>query len=308
MKIFTKILLIFCFFTFIASNSLAKGKTLWAWGNNYNGQLGIGEVIEKKLIPTQIGIDNDWKLIKAGIRHCLAIKDDGTLWAWGDNQYGVLGNGTNKNSSYPIQIGNDTNWKEIAVGNVHSLAIKKDGTLWSWGGESNNKNIPAQIGNDTNWKIITAGWHNLAIKEDGTLWAWGRNSEGQLGIGNEESVYIPTQVGTDNDWLVVVAGGYTIFGGHSFGLKKNGSIWAWGRNNKEKLGLSGNDEYLIPTEIKFSQDWKSISTCENHTLIIDSEGLVFGTGINDKGQLGDTDLIPNSLFRQIIVESKAKIV
>ena len=131
--------------------------------------------------------------IAAGSYHTLAIKSDGTLWAWGYNYSGQLGDGTTSNKTTPVQIGTGTNWSQIAAGGYHTLAIKSDGTLWAWGynsygqlgdgasGGGNYKTTPVQIGTGTNWSQIAAGgYHTLAIKSDGTLWAWG-NYYGQLG-------------------------------------------------------------------------------------------------------------------------------
>src|SRR3989337_2999238 len=129
--------------------------------------------------------------IAAGSYHTLAIKSDGTLWAWGYNYSGQLGDGTTSNKTTPVQIGTGTNWSQIAAGGYHTLAIKSDGTLWAWGGNSfgqlgdgtssDYKTTPVQIGTGTNWSQIAAGgYHTLAIKSDGTLWAWG-NYYGQLG-------------------------------------------------------------------------------------------------------------------------------
>src|SRR3989337_2185821 len=131
--------------------------------------------------------------IAAGSYHTLAIKSDGTLWAWGYNYAGQLGDGTTSNKTTPVQIGTGTNWSQIAAGGYHTLAIKSDGTLWAWGynsygqlgdgasGGGNYKTTPVQIGTGTNWSQIAAGgYHTLAIQSDGTLWAWG-NYYGQLG-------------------------------------------------------------------------------------------------------------------------------
>ncbi len=133
------------------------------------------------------------KTLDAGNGYTIAIKSDGTLWSWGSNVSGRLGDGTNEDKNIPVQIGTDLNWQTIATGNAHTIVIKSNGTLWAWGvnnsgqlgdGTTESKNTPTQIGTDLNWQTITAGFnHTLAIKSDGTLWAWGDNSYGCLGDG-----------------------------------------------------------------------------------------------------------------------------
>ncbi|HEY0047562.1 MAG TPA: hypothetical protein VGB44_12710 [Flavobacterium sp.] len=131
--------------------------------------------------------------VASGYNHSLAIKSDGTLWSWGQNQYGQLADMTNINKNSPVQIGTDDGWIYVAGGGSHSLAIKSDGTLWGWGlndrgqigdGTTVNKNEPVQIGTDTNWQTVSLGFdYSFALKTDGSLWGWGRNSLHQLGMG-----------------------------------------------------------------------------------------------------------------------------
>jgi len=134
--------------------ALKTDGTLWSWGfNNNYGQLGNGTTIQN-YTPNQIGIATNWKSVSAGRSQSLAIKTDGTLWAWGDNYYGQLGDGTNINKSAPIQIGTSNNWKQVTAGNGFSTALKTDGTLWACGlnsygqlgdGTTIDKNILTQV-------------------------------------------------------------------------------------------------------------------------------------------------------------------
>jgi alpha-tubulin suppressor-like RCC1 family protein len=123
----------------------------------------------------------------------VAVKSDGTLWTWGRNEWGQLGDGTMVNQSSPVQVGSTTNWRSVAAGHEHTVAVKSDGTLWTWGrnewgqlgdGTMVNQSIPVQVGSATNWQSVAAGHeHTVAVKSDGTLWTWGGNSYGQLGDG-----------------------------------------------------------------------------------------------------------------------------
>ena len=117
---------------------------LWAWGNNDSGQAGQATSTALVSIPTQVGTDTDWLLVAAGGEHSLAIKKDGSLWAWGLNADGQLGDGTLLSQSAPERIGTATNWVAVYAGYSHSLALRNDGTLWAWG-----RNAEGQLGNGT---------------------------------------------------------------------------------------------------------------------------------------------------------------
>jgi hypothetical protein len=142
--------------------------------------------------------------IAAGSEHTIGLKNDGTLWAWGWNLYGQLGDGTTTDRYTPVQIGTDTNWTAIAAGSGHTIGLKNDGTLWAWGynyygqlgdGTTTDRYTPVQVGTDTNWTAIAAGDnHTIGLKSDGTLWAWGYNNYGQLGDGTTVDKSSPVQV------------------------------------------------------------------------------------------------------------------
>jgi alpha-tubulin suppressor-like RCC1 family protein len=178
--------------------------TLWAWGHNYSGQLGLGDTIDRHS-PVQVGTDTDWKQVVADRDwgYTLAIRTDGTLWGWGANSVGQLGLGDTTSRHSPVQVGTDT-WKQVAAGDGYTLAIRTDGTLWTWGenwwgqlglGDTIDRLVPAQVGTAANWKEVTAsGSHTLAIRTDGTLWAWGSNAHGQLGLGDTIDRHSPTKI------------------------------------------------------------------------------------------------------------------
>ncbi len=219
--------------------AIKTDNTLWAWGNNTYGMLGDGTTTDRHS-PTQIGADTNWASVSAaGFYHTVAIKTDGTLWAWGNNGSGQLGDGTATDRSSPTQIGADTSWASVSAGNSpavsYTVAIKTDGTLWAWGnngsgqlgdGTTTDRHSPTQVGADTNWASVAAGGsHTVAIKTDGLLWAWGDNGYGQLGDGTTTSRSSPTQIGADTNWASVAAGtDYTV------AIKTDGSLWAWGYN------------------------------------------------------------------------------
>jgi alpha-tubulin suppressor-like RCC1 family protein len=239
-----------------------------------------------------------WKKISGTVTHTLAIKNDGTLWAWGLNDSGQLGDGTLIDKDAPIQIGLDNNWKEISTGQSHSLAIKNNGTLWAWGdnfqgelGNNSNTNssVPIQITTNTNWKSISAGsFYSTALKNDGTLWSWGSNEVGQLGLGNLSDKLIPTQVGVSAFWKSISAGS-----SHTIALKTDNTIWGFGKNTLGSLGLGNNNNfYLTPTQIGINNDWKKISVSKDYwgypfSVGIKNDGTMWSTGNNPNGQIGN---------------------
>lgn len=146
-------------------------------------------------MPVQIGRGADWKEVAAGGSHSLGLKTDGTLWAWGYNRSGQLGDGTRSRGDAPVQVGQAADWMEVAAGWNHTVGLRIDGTLWAWGATV-NKDSPVQLGQSTDWVAISAGYnHTLGLKRDGTLWTWGDNSSGQLGNGTTSSKNAPVQIG-----------------------------------------------------------------------------------------------------------------
>jgi alpha-tubulin suppressor-like RCC1 family protein len=190
--------------------------TLWAWGHNEYGQLGNNSTAHRSSPVQTIAGGANWAKVACGDYHTLAIKNDGTLWAWGNNTYGQLGDGTFTHRSSPVQIGTGQNWNKIAAGLTHSFGMKTDGTLWSWGNNSNGElglnvgtsfNSPQQISGK--WKELcdmTTATGGAAIRVDGTLWVWGH----ALYIGDNTLVGKSSPVQTalfGTNWKQVALGG-----------------------------------------------------------------------------------------------------
>lgn len=195
--------------------------------------------------------------ISSGAYHTIAIGNDGSLWAWGYNNTGQLGDGTVNNKNAPNKIGTDTGWVSVSAGYYHSFGIKSNGTLWAWGlntnrqlgdGTNTDRTSPVQIGTETNWSKISGGeTFSVAIKTDGTLWTWGSDSEGQMGNGTNGAHLVPTQVGTETDWLQAEAGRY-----HIIALKTNNKLYTWGYNGNGQIsnggfGTTQQTPYLVTT-------------------------------------------------------------
>lgn len=249
-----------------------------------------------------------WETISAGYTHSVGIRTDGTLWAWGDNGYGQLGDGTTIAKSTPTQIGTANNWQSVSASGGFTLAIKADGTLWAWGnntfgqlgdGTTTNKTTPTQIGTSTNWIRVTTGeGFALAIRDNGALWAWGNNNFGQLGDGTTVNKTTPTQIGTDTSWLKIAAGS-----GFSLAIKMNGTLWTWGSNTDGQLGNGTTNNATVPTQIGTDDDWADVAAGYNHSVGKKLNGLLLTWGNNAYGQLGDgtntNRLTPVSIFDQV---------
>lgn len=254
--------------------------TLWTWGNNLYGQLGLNSsgAYQTKASPNQVGALTNWSSISCGFANMLAVKTDGTLWSWGRNNNGQLGNSNTSNYSSPIQIGALTTWLKVVSGSYHSLAIKTDGTLWSWGnngignlglGNTTYYSSPKQIGALTTWTINnitkTLGSSSLALKSDGTLWSWGYNAQGQLGLGNATNYSSPKQVGLLTDWLRVSGGPY-----HTLAVKTGGTLWSWGYGPGGALGLGNETSYSSPKQVGALTTWTKVSAGGNFSMAIKS--------------------------------------
>jgi alpha-tubulin suppressor-like RCC1 family protein len=239
--------------------------TLWSWGDNGSGQLGQNiAVATDRSSPVQVGALTDWAQVSTANFHCAAIKTNGTLWSWGDNGEGQLGQNTITNLSSPVQVGALTDWAQVSGGQNFCAAIKTNSTLWSWGYNGNGRlglndvNIrrssPVQVGALTNWTQVSAGaTFCAAIKTDGTLWTWGLNTNGRLGLNDGIARSSPVQVGALTDWSQVSAG-------FSFcaAVKTNGTLWSWGQNNNGQLGQNNVINRSSPVQVGSLTTWSSI--------------------------------------------------
>ncbi|WP_295449705.1 Ig-like domain repeat protein, partial [uncultured Thiodictyon sp.] len=269
--------------------------SLWAWGDNIYYTLGGSpntQGLYAQYSPVQVL--SNVAAVAAGYNHTLALKTDGSLWAWGANPYGQLGNGTTTAGVNPLQV--MTGVAAIAVGHEYSLALKTDGSLWAWGhnwfgelgdGTTTDRWIPVQVMTGVA-AIAAGGYHTLAIKTDGSLWSWGYDFYGQLGDGTAGSSIgrvSPIQVQTGV--AAVVAGDYD-----SLALKADGTLWAWGANDHGQLGDGTTTQRLFPVQVLSAVAAMAGSTVAgggtfSHTLALKTDGTLLAWGWNRYGELGN---------------------
>ena len=235
---------------------LKQDGTVWAWGNNYYGQLGNGTTTDYSAnsAPLQTSGLSDVTAIAGGHVHTIALKSDGTVWAWGYNHSGQLGDGTNTNSSTPVQVIGLSGVTDIAGGFYHTIALKSDGTVWAWGnnpegqlgdGSTANRNTPIQVDSLSDVIAIAGGgYHTIALKSDGTVWAWGANGDGRLGDGTKTQRTNPVQASGLSSVTAISGGNY-----HTIALKSDGTVWAWGNNSYGQLGNGINSNSSIPAQV-----------------------------------------------------------
>ena len=274
--------------------SLAKKRdgTLWAWGHNLTGHLGDGTFVDRST-PVQVAISGV-DLISAGQgmeSHALVRKSDGSLWTWGSNVSGQLGDGTPLVRSTPTRVPGLNGITAIAAGDYHTLARAADGTVWAWGlneagqlgdntsfGRSTPGLVPGLSGVDA---IAAGGGHNLARLGNGTLVAWGDNCCGQLGRGNDSDIGFAVLTGVRD-----FSAGYT----HSVAVKNDGTVWAWGSNGSGELGDGTLIGRFEPTPVPGLANVAKVSAGSSYTpytLALKSDGTVWAWGDNSLSQLGD---------------------
>jgi alpha-tubulin suppressor-like RCC1 family protein len=283
--------------------------TLWTWGSGANGRLGNGDNTDRNTPVPIFGGDNNWASLHSRWVHNAAIKTDGTLWTWGTNDNGTLGDGTTVNKNTPVTVfGSATNWKQASCGGQVTGAIKTDGTLWIWGQSINGYGtLGTDIGNQTAltpitvfggdqtvWKQISCGGFPVAaIKTDGTLWTWGSNggapNQGSLGINSDASGTsgarrTPVPIfGGGNDWKFVDVGGT-----HMAAIKTDGTLWVWGNNANGQLGVNDVTRRITPvTTFTGGTNWKHISCGGRYTSAIKTDGTLWTWGQGSYGHLGN---------------------
>ena len=274
----------------------------YGWGHNLQGQLGDTTITNRTTPILLTGENNNWKSIAMGKDFTVAVKQDGSLWSWGNNPNGQLGNGSISTTPipYPVRIGADNDWEMVAAGKSHAMAIKKTGELFAWGansegqlgdGKTNSLLQPTKIEFTPAGAEAPLGWikvacgdaHTIGIDKDGSMHVWGDNRKGQLGIGDLTITQklLPTQVGTKK-WSLVAAGS-----NHSVAIQTDSSLWAWGANNNGQVGNGASTDVAAPEQVGTKTDWLQVAAGSEHTIAVSTTGTLWTWGNNLDGQLGN---------------------
>jgi alpha-tubulin suppressor-like RCC1 family protein len=267
--------------------------SLWSWGINIYGQLGNGTQTNSNYPSMLFGLEvsltidkeiTDRMNISVSAYNSYFVQGNSSLWGWGRNTYGQLGNGTTVENTNFVEILDGV--KTVSAGDDYATAILNDGSLWVWG-----LNSKGQLGDGTtttrlspikimdNVISVASGDHTMAIKSDNSLWVWGYNWAGQIGDGTQNDRLSPVKI-MDN--VISVASGSN----YSMAIKTDGSLWAWGLNTDGQLGDGTTTTRLSP--VKVLENVKDIATGYNHTLAIKTDGSLWAWGNNSYGQLGDS--------------------
>ncbi|WP_147443554.1 RCC1 domain-containing protein [Corallococcus sicarius] len=302
-----------------SSLALQADGTVWAWGDNSQGQLGLGTTGGTNLLARQLPGLTRIISVAAGRQHALALREDGTVWAWGSNLMGQVGAGAEAGAvPAPVQVPGLTGVAGIACGADHSLARKADGTVWAWGSNAHGQlgagtsasssRLPIRVMDEQGAALtrvveLAAGAeHGLALREDGTVWAWGFNSNGQLGNGLPDSQQAaPTQVKNAQGTgplsnIVSITGGNW----HSLAVDGEGHAWAWGFNIRGQLGDGSTTRRFLPIAVQDTagtgvlSGLKALAAGDNFSLAVGSDGRLWAWGYNFQGQLGLGDKVNRS--------------
>jgi alpha-tubulin suppressor-like RCC1 family protein len=294
--------------------------TVFAWGDNSNGQLGNGST-ESRATPGEVPGLGDVATLESGCGHILALRSDGTVWGWGRNGFGQACGITTDIQAEPRQVPGLGKIKALAPGGGHSLVLAQDGTVWGWGAgffgmlgdiSLGVQAVPAQVpGVSGVTKVVAGGSHNLALTEDGSVWSWGRDDHGQLGDGANTSLAgrrtveyrgqsfpcrtTPAKVEGLGVVTDIAAGG-----GHSLALLADGTVMAWGYDDRGQLGDGSDADRGVPGLVRGLTGVRALAAGYHHTLALLADGTVRACGLNDGGQCGDG----STEHRSVCVEVK----
>ena len=289
--------------------------TVWGWGTNNNGQLGIGNNINQP-VPVQVkgpgavGVLSNIVALSAppaaGGVFALALSADGTLWAWGNNSSGQLGDGTTTDRNTPVQVkgvGGSGVLNDVAAidagggaNNLHALAMQIDGTVLAWGSNSNGQlgtadtrasAVPVQVsglGRGSGVAAVSAGTGlSLALKADGAVLAWGDNSSGQLGDGTFSGHATPAAVA---GMMEIRSISTQILSHHSLAIRTDGVVVAWGNNDNGQLGTGDTANQLVAVAVPNLSDVIATAVGASHSVALTADGTVWAWADNSSGQLG----------------------
>jgi alpha-tubulin suppressor-like RCC1 family protein len=258
----------------------------YAWGDGTDGILGNNCTTCRSSPVSVVGGFTDWCQVSVTYRHSLGLRSNGTVWSWGCDTLGQLGDNCNIARSSPVSVvGGFTDWCQVSSGNFHSLGVRSNGTAWAWGfnyagllGDNStiNRSSPVSVvGGFTDWCQVSSGnFHSLGVRSNGTAWAWGPGSYGNLGDDTTINRSSPVSVvGGFTDWCQVSAKN------HSLGLRRDGTAWAWGSGTLGRLGDDSTINRSSPVSVVGGfTNWSQVSAGNDHSLGLRSNGTAWAWG------------------------------
>ena len=289
---------------FAASEAYAAGTTLYSWGVNANGQLGLGHQ-ENRNTPQRVGEADNWVSVSSAIGGTVAINTEGHLYGWGAAWNAAqMGQGANPSPGTglilePTRIGTADNWVEVHISGTHFSALNDQGQIYNWGvngigqlgqGHLANINVPTRLGDRSNWvQLNNNPLAGIAINDLGHLYTWGNNGGGVLGIGTEGGNYEPQRVGTESNWAYVmgVGGGE---GSNFLAINDQGELFGWGAGQQNLHGQgAGISAVSVPTQIGTASNWTAMAGGNFAAYALNSNGELYswgGTGAGNLATLG----------------------
>jgi alpha-tubulin suppressor-like RCC1 family protein len=285
--------------------------TVWTWGANFGGKLGAGidsTNLGRVLVPTEVhgagdvGFLNSVTAIMGGEVHNVALKSDGTVWSWGNNIFGQVGNGTTNDASTPVQTSGLSSVVALGGRGYHTLAVEADGSVWGWGwnsagelgdGTSNPTAVPVKVIGLTNPAAVSAGYKfSIALLTNGTVFQWGH---GRVIANNFNPVQVP---GLSN--IIAISAGWD----HALALRSDHTVWTWGKNNYGEIGDGLALSRTNPVPVTALSNIVAVSGGDWHSSALGSDGMIWKWGRNDTGQLGNgaADTNPHPLPAKIQID------
>lgn len=283
-----------------ATCATQTNRTLWCWGSNREGQLGIRGHVSQDA-PVRVGLRAGWVQVAAGADHACAVRNDQSLWCWGDGFNGDLGTGMTDSFSHPVQVLGGDVYASVAGTGGTECAIRVDGTLWCWGnnqhgqvGDGSTAKVlaPVQVGSAADWtQVSAASLVTCGVQADGSAWCWGDRKGGAIGDGGPGvgDSLTPVQVLGGHVWAGVSAGDVsTSIGSAVCGTRADETLWCWGIDDggQQGTGATGTDQDS-PARIGIRTGWRHVSVASGHACALHGEPTLWCWGTDYQGDLGN---------------------
>ncbi len=269
--------------------------TAWCWGSDANGQLGNGTILTgTQSVPTPVfnSSSTRWAKISTGGSHACGIKEDGTLWCWGADGSGQVGDGGGTGGVIPIAIGAATDWFDISAGLLTTCGLRGAGDAYCWGADGDG-----QVGNNAAFadqtspvavvggpwsQIATRGYHTCAVKTDGSLWCWGDDAYERLGVpATSTDQALPVKI-DNGPWTYVSPGEF-----HTCAIKADSTVWCWGRSDNYRLGTSTTTNWPYPVMVPGSKGTVGLESGSTSSCLIKADRTVLCWGSDTAGSIGN---------------------